>query len=80
MNLDVFTVEEENLICIFDINNRAALMAEIRDAIPYFEEPEMREIAKNVLKTLNVLTDEEFAGLVFVPAYYNDDDDDERSV
>jgi len=76
MNLPLFTVEEENLICIFNTSSRDALTCGISDAIPHFDEPEMQEIAKSALRKLEVLTDTEFSTLIFHPAYFGDDDDD----
>jgi len=74
MNIEIFTVEEENLICIFDVSSRAALITDIRYALPYFDEPELRETAENVLNVLDNMTDAEFSELTFSPAYYNDDE------
>jgi len=75
MDLTVFTVEQENLIAIFDVSSRAACVADIRAALPDFDEPELREIAGTVLKTLENMTDAEFSALSFNPAYFNDDDE-----
>ena len=71
-----FTVEEENLICIYDTTSRAALMNGIRAATPDYEEDDMREIAENVLRKLDGMSDEEFAAIVFSPAYFNEEDDE----
>lgn len=68
-----FTVEEENLICIFDTSSRAALIADIRATMPDFDEPELCEIAESALKKLETMTDTEFSTLYFNPAYYNDE-------
>jgi hypothetical protein len=73
MNPTILTVEEENLICIYNISSRAALINEIRAAMPYFDEPDLRGIAGNVLKILDVMTDTEFSALTFSPEYFNDD-------
>lgn len=76
MNQELFTVEEENLICAFFAGGRAALIAELRAAMPDFDEPEMREIAQTALKKLDALTDAEFDAHIFSPAY----DEDETEV
>ena len=73
MNQLLFTVEEENLLCIFDTSSRDTLIAGIYDAMDYFEEPEMREIADNALRKLNALTGEEFSELIFSPVYHDDE-------
>lgn len=75
MNLELFTVEEENLICVFDISSRTALISEIRTAIPDFDEPEMGELAEIVIGKLEIMTDEEFSALTFYPEYNNDSDE-----
>ena len=75
MDLTIFTVEEENLICAFDMSSRTALINNITEALPDFVEPEMREIAENTLRKLNTLTDAEFEELTFHPAYHGDNED-----
>jgi len=77
MSFTTFTVEEENLICVFDVSSRAALISDISEAIHDFDEPEMCGIAENTLKILDGMTDEEFSELTFNPAYHNDDDETE---
>ena len=71
----LFTVEEENLICVFHASSRAALMGNIGAAIPIFDEPLMAGIAANALGKLRSMTDTEFAGYVFHPAYHAEEDD-----
>ena len=77
MNFNIFTVEEENLICIFDTGSRIALIDSINAALPDFVEPELKEIADNILRKLNDITDSDFSALIFSPAYFNDDDEQE---
>ena len=77
MNPSVFTIEEENLMCIFDIASREALISGIRGALLDFEEPDLRKIAENAMKKLEAMTDAEFSALTFSPAYHNDDDETE---
>ena len=67
--LELFTVEEINLMCIFDISSRASLISEIVMALPDFDEPEFIEIAENALAKLNTLSDDDFAALDFYPEY-----------
>jgi len=80
MDLLLFTVEEENLICIYDTSNRMALKNDITAALPYFEEPELSEIAESALHKLNALNDAEFETLTFHPAYHGDDEPNELEV
>jgi len=69
-----FTVEEMNLICVFDTNDRAALVTAMRDTMPDFENDDMREIAQTTLAKLEGMTDEAFAALIMTPAYDGPDD------
>ena len=75
MNLNLFTIEEENLICIFDTSSRTVLIDGISDAIPYFDDPELQEIAESVLRKLEPVSDMAFSSRIFHPAYDSDDDD-----
>jgi hypothetical protein len=75
--LELFTVEEINLMCIFDISSRNALIDELSAAIPDFDEPELTEIAENVLAKLNTLNDEDFSALDFYPEYEDYDEESE---
>ena len=64
-----FTVEEVNLICIYDTTNRVALIDGISAVMPDYEDDDMREIAENALRKLNSMSDSEFSETVFSPAY-----------
>jgi hypothetical protein len=74
MNINVFTVEEENLLCIFDTSSRMALMDGIINATPDFEDAELLEIAGNALLKLENMSDAEFASLTFSPEYFDTED------
>jgi hypothetical protein len=71
--VSIFTVEEENLICVFDTGSRAALIADLRGVLPDFDEQELREIAEIALRKLETMSDTDFSGLVLEPAYVSDD-------
>ena len=57
-----FTVEETNLISIYIYEDRASLIEEMSDALPYMDE-DMRSLADRTLEKLRTMTDEEFAEL-----------------
>ena len=78
MNYTLFTVEEENLLCVFDTSSRATLTAGVRAALHELgaEGLEMLEIAKGALSKLKTLSDEEFSTIVFSPAYGDDEGSD----
>ena len=69
-----FTVEEENLICIYDISSRTALISSIKEAIPHYDdEPEMQEIATSAIRKLEAMTDADFSTIILHPAYHGED-------
>ena len=57
-----FTVEETNLISIYIYEDRASLIEEMNDALPYMDE-DMRDLANRTIEKLRTMTDEEFAEL-----------------
>lgn len=67
----MFTVEEENLCCVFDISSRTVLIGGIRDTMTDCEDMEILEIADSTLRKLEAMTDAEFDALDFSPAYNN---------
>ena len=71
-----FTIEEVNLMCIFNTENRVRLITELQEAISGFTEPEMTEIAWSVLHKLEMITDADFAALEFYPEYEDYDDEE----
>jgi hypothetical protein len=66
---ELFSVEEINLMCIFDTSGRSVLIAELTAAVSSFEEPELAEIAEAAINKLNKMSDADFAVLEFDPEY-----------
>ena len=68
-----FTIEEINLMCIYDTGTRQGLMdalkAMLGDLLP--EEAELRQLTENVLARLDGMTDDEYAQMQesLIPAY-----------
>lgn len=62
-----FTFEETNLICCYRKKTRADTVAAMTAALTYME-TEIEELAERTVAKLKKLTEEEFAGLVFLPA------------
>lgn len=68
-----FTIEEINLMCIYDTGMRQGLMDALKamysDLLP--EEAELRQLTENVLARLNGMTDDEYAQMQesLIPAY-----------
>lgn len=61
-----FTVEEINLICVFEFRSRAKVISDIKKAIKYLDDSEMVELSNRVVAKLNNMTDKEFAVMEFV--------------
>lgn len=62
------TVEETNLLCVFDGKDRGAMIADIKRVQPLLKDSEMEELTEQVLNKLQNMTDEQYAGLVLEPA------------
>lgn len=64
-----FTVEEENLICMYHKGDRRRTAGSIRAAVPDMDE-EMRELARQAIRKLKALTDANFDNKRF---FFTDD-------
>jgi hypothetical protein len=71
---DIFSVEEINLMCIFNTGDKAGLLAELLESLPGIYDPDMREIYESAIAKLETVSDEDFAGVGF---YIADDFDDD---
>lgn len=63
-----FTVEEINLISIFESRSRIKVMQDISNAMKHLDDKEMVELSLQVVEKLNGMSDEEFAELEFIAA------------
>lgn len=63
-----FTVEESNLISIFESESREAVIQNILDTKKYVDDMEMLEVMSRVLEKLNSISDEKFDVMEFVAA------------
>ena len=59
-----FTVEEINLMCVFEANGRTELIEDIGRVLPHLDDRDMEELANRVIGKLQNMTDEEFAEVV----------------
>ena len=59
--MDKFTVEEMNLMCVFEGQDRKGMIAEIKNVIPHIQDSDMVELAGQVTGKLEAMSDEEFA-------------------
>lgn len=63
-----FTVEEINFMCVFEAQNRTEMMKEIRRIMPHIKDSDMEDLAGQVLRKLDGMTDKEFTELVLEAA------------
>ena len=63
-----FTVEESNLISIFEDKSRKKVIHNIRDVREHLDDEEMVELVSRVLGKLDSISDVEFAELELVAA------------
>lgn len=61
-----FTVEEVNLICIFECKSRTKVISDIKKAIKYLDDEAVIELSVKVMQKLSDMSDEQFKELVFV--------------
>jgi hypothetical protein len=72
---DVFTAEEINLMCIYDISSRAVLLSDLKLSLADVYDPDMCEIFDTAISKLEKLTDTEFSNIGFyIAAEYIDDE------
>lgn len=68
-----YTVEEVNLMCIYDTGDRSGLIREIEEMTHYLtpDETELSALADAVLNKLRGMTDEQYAALMneMIPDY-----------
>ncbi len=49
--MDKFTVEEINLMCVFEGQDRTGMIADIKNVIPHIQDSDMVELAGQVWET-----------------------------
>jgi len=62
---DIFSVEEINLMCVYDTSNKPALTAELRGSLPDIYDPDMREIYESAIEKLEKISDDDFSEIGF---------------
>ena len=72
-----FTIQELNLICIYDTGTRSGLIAELNNMTAYLtpEETELKSLADSVMGKLGKMTNEEYASLTCNTDFTFDEED-----
>ena len=63
-----FTVEEINLMCVFEAKGRTELIEDIGRVLTHLDDKDMEKLANRVIGKLQNMTDEEFAEVVLEAA------------
>ena len=66
--MNKFTVEETNFMGVFETQDRTKMMEKIRRVMPHIKDGDMEDLAGQVLRKLDGMTDKEFAELVLEAA------------
>ena len=61
---NLFTVEESNLICIFQSDSHTKVMEYINRALKHIDDTDMIELCENVVEKLGKMSDEEFENMM----------------
>ena len=59
--MNKFTVEETNFMCVFETQDRTKMMEKIRRVMPHIKDGDMEDLAGQMLRKLDGMTDKEFA-------------------
>ena len=59
-----FAVEEINFMCVFETQDRADMIGQIRQVMPHIKDSDMEELGERVLGKLQSMTGEGFAEVV----------------
>jgi hypothetical protein len=74
--MDRFSIEELNLMCIYDTGTRSGLIAGLEkialELAP--DDAELSELIQSALKKLTAMSDQEYGELILVPDYEEEDD------
>lgn len=60
-----FTVDEMNVISIYDTTDRKKLIVRLNEILPHIDDEEMSEITRAAISKLERMTDEEFSSTEF---------------
>ena len=74
--MDRFSIEELNLMCIYNTGSRTGLISELQKLGPELaeEDAELMDLVQNVLQKLTAMSDQEYSELILVPDYKEEDE------
>ena len=76
MMMDRFSIEELNLMCIYDTGTRSGLIAGLEKISTELapEDAELSQLIQSALRKLAAMSDQEYGELILVPDYKEEDD------
>ena len=74
--MDRFSIEELNLMCIYDTGTRSGLIAGLEKIALELvsDDAELSELIQSALKKLTAMSNQEYGELILVPDYKEEDD------
>ena len=75
--MEHFSIEEINLMCIYDTGTRCGLLNELENVLPILakDEAELSELIQTVIAKLRRMSDLDYGQLVLLPDYKGEDED-----
>ncbi len=76
MKMNRFSIEELNLMCIYDTGTRSGLIAGLEKISTELapEDAELSQLIQSALRKLAAMIDQEYGELILVPDYKEEDD------
>ena len=74
--MECFSIEEINLMCIYDTGTRSGLLNELENVLPILvkDEAELSELIQTVIAKLRRMSDWDYSQLVLLPDYKEEDE------
>ena len=74
--MECFSIEEINLMCIYDTGTRSGLLNELENVLPILakDEAELSELIQTVIAKLRRMSDLDYSQLVLLPDYEEEDE------
>ena len=74
--MECFSIEEINLMCIYDTGTRSGLLNELENVLPILakDEAELSELIQAVIAKLRRMSDLDYSQLVLLPDYKEEDE------
>ena len=75
--MECFSIEEINLMCIYDTGTRSGLLAELENVLSILDkdEAELSELIQTVIAKLRRMSDLDYSQLVLLPDYKEEDEE-----